>query len=303
MRFRANTQLSYTWDPVKGYVNTTWSVTTEVMKGTERAIIQGWIPHHYRQTVNDLQFNDLEYLTPRGPRSVRSGMNSASAFPSTASCPICRRRSTSAARNDYEPARIHTYLASCAPSPSYGDDTYWGGKDILRFGQYALMAQQTNDATYQTFVNEPAHGHGRLVHLHARRTAATTSPTTRTGRPWSASSTSYGSESFNDHHFHYGYFTLATALLGHARPPSSWPTTARWPRLVAKEYANWDRTDKRFPFLRTFDIWAGPLLGRRHQFARRQQPGILLRGRAVLGRPDLPGRRPSGDKDMTASRR
>jgi endoglucanase Acf2 len=30
---------------------------------------------------------------------------------------------------------------------------------------------------------------------------------------------------------------------------------------VAKEYANWDRDDKNFPFFRTFDIWAG------HSFA------------------------------------
>ena len=28
-------------------------------------------------------------------------------------------------------------------------------------------------------------------------------------------------------------------------------------RLVAKEYANGDRDDKRFPFLRTFDVWEG----------------------------------------------
>ena len=28
-------------------------------------------------------------------------------------------------------------------------------------------------------------------------------------------------------------------------------------RLVAKEYANWDRKDKRFPLLRTFDVWEG----------------------------------------------
>ena len=28
-------------------------------------------------------------------------------------------------------------------------------------------------------------------------------------------------------------------------------------RLVAKQYANWDRKDTRFPLLRTFDLWAG----------------------------------------------
>ncbi|HEX7653156.1 MAG TPA: glycosyl hydrolase, partial [Verrucomicrobiae bacterium] len=28
-------------------------------------------------------------------------------------------------------------------------------------------------------------------------------------------------------------------------------------RLVAKEYANWDRTDTNFPFMRTFEVWEG----------------------------------------------
>jgi endoglucanase Acf2 len=28
-------------------------------------------------------------------------------------------------------------------------------------------------------------------------------------------------------------------------------------KLVAKQYANWDRDDARFPFMRTFDVWAG----------------------------------------------
>ena len=32
-------------------------------------------------------------------------------------------------------------------------------------------------------------------------------------------------------------------------------------KLIAKDYANWDRTDKRFPLFRTFDPWAG------HSFA------------------------------------
>ncbi len=67
---------------------------------------------------------------------------------------------------------------------------------------------------------------------------------------------SYGSEAFNDHHFHYGYFTWAAALLGmHDRRFLA--DYGEMARLVAKEYANWDRDDKRFPFLRTFDVWEG----------------------------------------------
>jgi hypothetical protein len=67
---------------------------------------------------------------------------------------------------------------------------------------------------------------------------------------------SYGSEAFNDQHFHYGYFTFATALLC-AQDRQFATDYGDMARLVAKEYANWDHADKRFGFLRTFDVWEG----------------------------------------------
>ena len=250
-----NTQLSYTWDPVKGYVNTTWSVTTEVMKGTERAIIQGWIPHHYRQTVNDLQFNDLAYLTPRGPMKCSVGNEFRISFPFDGILPNLPAPKQIGGAHDYEPSRMHNYLAQLAHKPSFGDDTYWGGKDILRYGQCALMAQQIDDDNYNTFVNE----------LHkAMANWYTYTPGERSHYfayypHWKAlvgMKTSYGSESFNDHHFHYGYFTFATALLG-MHDPEFVADYGEMAALVAKEYANYDRTDKRFPLFRCFDIWQG----------------------------------------------
>ena len=67
---------------------------------------------------------------------------------------------------------------------------------------------------------------------------------------------SYGSEAFNDNHFHYGYFTAAAAMLG-MTDPDFLRDYGGMARLVAKQYANWDRTDPNFPFLRTFDVWEG----------------------------------------------
>jgi len=66
----------------------------------------------------------------------------------------------------------------------------------------------------------------------------------------------FGSDQFNDHHFHYGYFTHVTALLG-MYDQAFLNNYGPMARLVAKEYANWDRSDTNFPFLRTFDIWGG----------------------------------------------
>ena len=87
---------------------------------------------------------------------------------------------------------------------------------------------------------------------------------------------SYGSQGFNDNHFHYGYFMVATALAGMADP--SWLSQyGPMARLVAKEYANWDRSDTNFPFFRTFDIWEGATMGRSWQFAA--APAAKIRNR------------------------
>ena len=67
---------------------------------------------------------------------------------------------------------------------------------------------------------------------------------------------SYDSARFNDQHFHYGYLTLSAALLA-MEEPAFLADYGPMLRLVAKQYANWDRKDTRFPLLRTFDLWAG----------------------------------------------
>jgi Glycosyl hydrolase family 81 C-terminal domain len=67
----------------------------------------------------------------------------------------------------------------------------------------------------------------------------------------------YGSaQDINDHHFHYGYFLRAAALIG--RYDSAW-LKAYGPAidLLRQDVANYDRTKTKFPFLRNFDVYAG----------------------------------------------
>ncbi len=70
---------------------------------------------------------------------------------------------------------------------------------------------------------------------------------------------SYGmATELNDHHFHYGYFIAAAATV--ARFDPDWAGPDRWGPMVdllVRDAANWDRTDERFPFLRTFEPYAG----------------------------------------------
>ncbi|MFH1497876.1 MAG: discoidin domain-containing protein, partial [Verrucomicrobiota bacterium] len=67
---------------------------------------------------------------------------------------------------------------------------------------------------------------------------------------------SYGSHEFVDHHFHYGYFTRSAGLLAFEDPDFA-ADFGPMATLVAKQYANWDRADLNFPFMRTFDLWGG----------------------------------------------
>ncbi len=72
-----------------------------------------------------------------------------------------------------------------------------------------------------------------------------------------------GSE-LNDHHFHYGYFVMAAAML--ARYDPIWASQyGPMVELLIKDAANWDRTDTRFPILRNFDPYEGHAYASGHQ--------------------------------------
>ncbi|MFA9262461.1 MAG: glycosyl hydrolase [Undibacterium sp.] len=67
---------------------------------------------------------------------------------------------------------------------------------------------------------------------------------------------SFGSELFNDHHFHYGYFITAAAILA-KHDPSFVSEYAPFINLLVLDVANTDRKNTDFPYLRNFDVYEG----------------------------------------------
>jgi endoglucanase Acf2 len=251
-----DTKMTWHYDPVKGELATDWKITTQPLKGTNQQIIQGWIPHHYHGTVGEpLKFNTLEYITPRGKLRCTAGNEFTITYPFNGIVPNLPAPKDTTGEDPFTQARLHAYFDDLLKKPSFGADTYWGGKDILRYGQCALMAQQTNDPDYKAFVtnlqtamaNWYTYTPGKADHYFTRYPKL---------KALIGINSSYGSEAFNDNHFHYGYFTFATALLC-AQDPQFAADYGGMATLVAKEYANWDRNDKNFPYFRTFDIWQG----------------------------------------------
>ncbi len=66
----------------------------------------------------------------------------------------------------------------------------------------------------------------------------------------------FGNEHLNDHHFHYGYFIRAAAVLSMLDPTYLAEVRASVNAMVG-DVASSERSYVRFPFLRTFDVYEG----------------------------------------------
>jgi endo-1,3(4)-beta-glucanase len=67
----------------------------------------------------------------------------------------------------------------------------------------------------------------------------------------------FGNGYYNDHHFHYGYFVYAAAVIGHLDP--SWlqeGNNTAWVNTLVRDFAN-PVNDAEFPFFRSFDWFHG----------------------------------------------
>lgn len=253
-----NTRVSWSYSPADGEVTTSWQIDTVALEGSNLDTIQGWLPHHYRGTDHNLAFQaGLTYATPRGPLQCtigRGGWQVGYGFEGIS--PVLPLPEVLGKPNDFSPATLKKYLDDYAGETGYGGDTYWGGKSLTQLGEYMLMAKQAGETGAYAALKDSlrtaltdwfTYDQGETEHYFARY------------ENWGAVvgfNDSYGSHEFVDHHFHYGYFTRAAGLLAFEDPDFA-AGYGEMATLVAKQYANWDRNDQAFPFLRTFDVWGG----------------------------------------------
>ena len=265
-----NTQIAWSYNPAGGYVSTNWTITTSPLKGSNLNTIQGWLPHHYRTTTGLPTFSAYTYLTPRGTMKCVTGNNFTINFPFNGLVPILPAPVVTSDADPYQPAIMQAYLSAFNPGTMLGD-TYWSGKALALCAQYMAAAAQTGDTADYTRLKT------------ALETAFTDWMTYTPGEEnnaqfgffapypdWHAFigfGASYGSQAFNDLHFHYGYFTTAASTLAMYDPAF----VAKYKpmlTLIAKSYANYDRTDASEPFLRMFDVWEGHSTTRAARAAR-----------------------------------
>ena len=251
------TTLSWKYDRQAGTIATTWKVEAEALKGTNKSVIQGFLPHHWRDNSAKLDLAGPAYTTIRGALQCGAGDNFSITYPFHGILPNLPAPTS----KGYDPSRVGELLTQhyVNNKKATGADTYWGGKDLQRYAQAAFVARELKDPGFDAIL-EKARGavENWLTYTPGEKERFFAYYPHRKGLVGFKSA--YGSEHFTDHHFHLGYFVYAAGLLSQmdAEFAKSYGDMAR---LLAKSYANYDAKDQRFPRFRTFDLWRG------HSFA------------------------------------
>ena len=253
-----DTRMEWTYDRPNGEVATTWTIAAAPLQGTNTSTLQGFLPHHYRTTTNDLAFQSYSYLTPRGPMKIATGASFHIQWPFRGIAPTLPAPHVNGLPNDYNAARMTNYMNqfTAAGHPFVAGDTYYGARELAQSAQVMAIDAQLNQyaplAAIETNLRAQmadwmTYTPGETNHYFARY---------NNWRALIGFNVNFGSQAFNDMHFHYGYFAVTAALLG-MHDPSFLTQYGGMTRLMVKQYANWDRTDANFPVLRCFDLWEG----------------------------------------------
>lgn len=258
-----DTEVSWSYDEKSSRLYTHWHVKAENLRhpGSTAPVMQGFLPHAYKYALPgaDLHWSGSGYRTPRGEMKMATSDSGefGYSYQFTGMLPTYAAPAAGdVTENGFDPEILEDLTADYAAEGSFGGDTYWGGKGLTQMALNMTFAKEAGlTAIYDTSRRRLREafedwltytpGEDRYFFSYYPR--------------WGAMlgfDVSYDSDAFNDHHFHYGYFTYAAALLCMEDADFAEKYRAIL-TLIAKDYANWDCNDKRFPFMRTFDPWCG----------------------------------------------
>lgn len=134
-------------------------------------------------------------------------------------------------------------------------DTYFGGKQLYRMAQLLIIANQLNEHdaanTAQSILRREL---GLWLQPGRKEPKSFTYDPSMRGIV--GNEASFGSDKeFNDHHFHYGYFIYAAAVLAEY-DKDFLATHQKTVNLLVADIANYNNNEK-LPFRRSFDPYAG----------------------------------------------
>lgn len=257
------TNTSFEWDYQiqNGKIITTFNLTTENYENgvKNNPTILALLPHHYRNTSIPALISGAEYKTMRGNMKATLGSSIALKYDFGGMPPYLPEP---LGMNEVDQQRLYGMVTQriADSNNSRNGNTYAKG-----FGEESnimLMAHEIDHPGYGTIRDnlknelidwltyEPSEaGQGQYFFARYPEFGALI------GFP-----SGYGSQAFNDLHFHYGYFIMGAARLMLVDDEFK-EQYGDMVKKIAKSYANWTRNESKAdggqPFLRTFDPYMG----------------------------------------------
>ena len=243
--------VDWVYDEATATVRTTYAYTTELKESNGTSVDETMTALYRHQWLNTSDpVTDLSYPSVNGQMKLLAG----STF--TTDLPFCGVLPALPDRGDYNPAELLAQVQAVAAETLPVGPTYENGKAMGRFAHLVHIADQIGaTAERDHFLAELK---SRLEDWFtvggAQEYSYIDDWDVMTGYP-----SGYGADNqINDHHFHAAYAIMSAATV--AQYDSTWAAQDHWGgmvNLLIKDANNWDRTDTRFPFLRSHDAYAG----------------------------------------------
>ncbi|KAJ1675791.1 hypothetical protein EV182_000569 [Spiromyces aspiralis] len=239
------------------------SATTVTFKfdteGSGDSLLMLALPHHIDALQGASTVNLAGYRATKGPMTGVIGAT-WTISESLSSIGFTGPNKIDPALRDRIAAQLKQDVASQTVMDVTDSDPYFFGKGIARLARLALIAEELGESDIQAQVLDTLRG------LLDPWFKAQNSDTLVYDQSWSGivsskgaqdSGADFGNGWYNDHHFHYGYFAYAAAVL--AKNDNNWAGSAgaQFIDTLIQDYASTQRQDSPFPYLRHFDFYDG----------------------------------------------
>ncbi|MDR1196234.1 MAG: T9SS type A sorting domain-containing protein [Endomicrobium sp.] len=253
--FITDTKVSYDFQDSK--VKTTFDFITAPPKRTGGSFLSGTVfalfPHQWKNSSTALKPDKYNFRTLRGVLKVGTGSSFTTENKFFGILPNLTYEVPEASRNT-----MRGYINTDKNFSAQGSaaDTYYSGKGLAKAANLIPIFHQFGDIASRNQMIERLKAQLELWYKNgsgSKYFAYDSNWGGIIGRPYA-----FGSEKYNDHHFHYGYFIYASAILALFDPQFADSSDYKGivDLLVRDSYSH-VRNDMDFPYLRNFDIYEG----------------------------------------------
>ena len=249
--FVTDSKVEWNYDELNSTLTSIYRYET-VLKDSADGNINETISALYRHqwlNVNE-PLTDYSYVSPRGEMKVIKGNTFTTSLKFQGVLPALPNQ------GDYNPDVLSNLISDVTKESLNVGPSYENGKAMARFANLVHLADQMGLSSERDYFLKELKT--RLEDWFSvggqQEYSYNASWDVLTGYP-----SGYGADNqINDHHFHMSYAIVSAATIAQYDP--EWASQEQWGGMVnmlIRDANNWNREDELFPFLRSFDIYAG----------------------------------------------